>query len=151
MATTYITILVLANMCEIFSHLLHGNGKQALIGCFSDSVVRRKQTWVWSGWFKGRSCWRKYTQRCAEGEVRCALVPSQTERIVTICSMLRLKYPQWELSDDALHMPIACVLVELLPFKIFVTHEWLWWLPIFFTPKVGYACGFFEIFLHKLW
>jgi len=29
-----------------------------------------------------------------------------------------------ELSDDVLHMPIACVLVEILPFKIYVTHEW---------------------------
>jgi len=34
-------------------------------------------------------------------------------------------------------MPVACVLVELLPLKIYITHEWFWWLPIFFTPKLG--------------
>jgi len=34
-------------------------------------------------------------------------------------------------------MPIARVLVELLPFKIYAMHEWFWWLPIFFTPKVA--------------
>jgi len=36
---------------------------------------------------------------------------------------LRLKSPQRELSDDVLHMPIARVLVEILPFKIYITHE----------------------------
>ena len=61
----------------------------------------------------------------------------------------RLKSPQWELSDDVLHMTIACVLVELLPFKMYVTHESFWWLPIFFTPKLEQAHGFFENFLHK--
>ena len=45
--------------------------------------------------------------------------------------------PQWELSDDVLHMAIACVLSKLSPFKIYVTHEWFWWLPIFFTPRLG--------------
>ena len=45
-----------------------------------------------------------------------------------------------------LHMPIACVLAELLPFKIYITHEWFLWLPIFFTPKLGYAHGFLRNF-----
>jgi len=54
--------------------------------------------------------------------------------------ILRLKPSQWELSDDVLHMPIACVLVELSPFKIYVTHDWFWWLPISFI--------FLKIFLH---
>jgi len=36
---------------------------------------------------------------------------------------LVIKSPQWELSDDVLHIPIACVLVELLTFKIYATHE----------------------------
>jgi len=34
-------------------------------------------------------------------------------------------------------MPIASVLVESSPFKIYVMHVWFWWLPIFFTPKLG--------------
>ena len=42
-----------------------------------------------------------------------------------------VKSPQLELSDDALHMRIACVLIALLQFKIYVMHEWFWWLPIF--------------------
>jgi len=45
---------------------------------------------------------------------------------------LRLKSPQ-ELSDDVLHMQIARVLIELLVFKIFVTHE-----PVFFEENVRY-------------
>jgi len=36
---------------------------------------------------------------------------------------LRQQFPQWEFSDDVLHMPIACVLIKLLPLKIYVTHE----------------------------
>jgi len=35
--------------------------------------------------------------------------------------ILRLK--SQELSDDVLHNEIACVLIELLPFKMCVTHE----------------------------
>jgi len=35
--------------------------------------------------------------------------------------ILRLK-SQWELSVDIFNMPIACVLVKLLPFKIYVTQ-----------------------------
>jgi len=48
-----------------------------------------------------------------------------------------------QLSDDALHLPIACVLVKLLPFKIYIMHEWFWWLIIFFTPKYGFLKFFF--------
>jgi len=33
-------------------------------------------------------------------------------------------------------MATAGVLVELLPLTIYVMHEWFWWLPIFFSPKV---------------
>ena len=63
--------------------------------------------------------------------------------------ILRLKSHQWELSDDLLHMPIACVLIELPPFNSYVTHEWFWWPPILFTQILGYVHGFFEIFLRK--
>jgi len=55
--------------------------------------------------------------------------------------LLRLKSPQWELSDDVLHMPIACVLVEILLFKIYITHGWFWWLPIW-----GEHMDFLQIF-----
>lgn len=37
--------------------------------------------------------------------------------------ILELKSPQQELSNDVLHMSIACVHVEQLAIKIFVTHE----------------------------
>jgi len=31
-------------------------------------------------------------------------------------------------------MQTACVLVKLSPFKIYVTHEWCWWL-LFSLPQ----------------
>ena len=37
--------------------------------------------------------------------------------------ILALKSPQQELSNDVLHMSIACVHVEQLAIKIFVMHE----------------------------
>jgi len=40
------------------------------------------------------------------------------------------------LSDDVLHMPVVCVLVKLSPIKIYVTHEWFWWLPIFLYSPI---------------
>jgi len=58
--------------------------------------------------------------------------------------ILRLKSPQWELSDDVSHMPIACVLFKILPFKIYVTHKWFCWLPIFFTLNWGSAWIFWK-------
>ena len=51
--------------------------------------------------------------------------------------ILRLKSPQWELSDKVSHMSIACALIKLLPCKNCVTHEWFWGLRIFFTRKLG--------------
>jgi len=64
-------------------------------------------------------------------------------------TILRLKSPQWELSNDVLHMPIACVLVKLSLFKIYVTHEWFRWLPIFFTPKLGKCMDFKNFFFTR--
>jgi len=61
------------------------------------------------------------------------------------CCASRVFHVGWELSDDVLHMPIAYVL-EILSFKIYVTNEWFWWLPIFFTPKLGKCIDFLKIF-----
>ena len=60
--------------------------------------------------------------------------------------ILRLPSPQWELSDDVLHMPLACVLAELLPFKIYVTHEWFWWLPFSLPQNWGKRMDFTKFF-----
>jgi len=44
-------------------------------------------------------------------------------------------------------MAIACVLIELLPFKIYVAHEWFWWLPIFFTQNWGKHMDLLKLFI----